>query len=49
MKEEILFLAWRMLYVEAKAAIYTAGGILQEARAKHPGHVVAGCECIEFA
>ena len=26
----------------AKAAIYTAGGILQEARAKHPGHVVAG-------
>ena len=26
----------------AKAAIYKAGGILQEARAKHPGHVVAG-------
>ena len=26
----------------AKAVIYTAGGILQEARAKHPGHVVAG-------
>ena len=26
----------------AKAAVYKAGGILQEARAKHPGHVAAG-------